>query len=235
MGSLLIDIGNSSTTLAQYEEKMVSPLVTLPTPVFESVYSDYLLKTYRRVVVSSVVPRIDQKLKSAHSSVVFIDASNIPLLKIKMNEPREVGADRLVNALGAYDLAKKSCLIVDSGTAVTFCYVDKEGVYQGGGIFPGMTIASQALHLYTAKIPLIHVAPVTALYGKSTKEAVQIGLYRGFIYLINGMIYDYKQVDPDVAVIGTGGGLAVLQNQLKLEAYIPDLIFRGLALCADQE
>lgn len=229
---LLVDIGNSTIQTAHYNGRDIQKVHRIATDAFTD-FLDYLSSaTYDNIIVSSVVPALDDTLVQ-FPNVTFINSRNIPMLHIDTPAPEQVGADRLVNALAAYDQYRTNCLIIDSGTAVTFCYVDENGHYQGGAIFPGMKIASKALQLYTAKIPLIHVAPQTEIIGKTTKEAVQVGIYHGYIYLINGFIQTYKNRYTPLKVIGTGAGLDVLKRHLLIDEYDPDLILKGLAICAD--
>ncbi len=226
--TLLVDIGNSKTGLADYGSGHISKTRWLDTAIIQS---SAPFEGYVRIVVSSVVPDLDHFLPG-HAQ--FITHQNIPNLTINLSSPNEVGADRIVNALAAYSGQKRSCLVVDSGTATTFCYVTQSGVYEGGAIFPGLKMSSQALNDHTAKIPLIWVEPQPRMYGKNTEQAVQVGLYHGFIAMINGMIAQYRQLDPLIWVVGTGNGLSILKDQLKLDAYDPDLIFKGLAVCAEK-
>lgn len=229
---LLLDIGNSTTVMSSYDGTSVLSTTAMATDRFRREIGSLGLETsYSRAIVSSVVPEIDPLLGALDP--VFISSENIPNLSIALSEQEEIGADRLVNALAAYHRVQGSCLIIDSGTALTFCYVDSKGSYQGGAIFPGMTIASKALHEHTAKIPLVWVEKQDALCGKTTEEAVKIGLYHGYQQLINGMITAYRAMDPSLQVIGTGAGLQVVQDALALDAFVPDLIVEGLALCSD--
>ena len=130
--------------------------------------------------------------------------------------------------MAAYQAYGES-LIIDSGTAITCCYIDANGVYQGGAILPGLKIASQSLNNHTSKVPLIYVDHIDTLTGKSTKEAVQVGLYHGYRHLINGLIADYKQQFPNATVVGTGSGLDVYQDYLDIDHYDSELIFKGLS------
>ena len=136
----------------------------------------------------------------------------------------------MVNAIAAHHTYKTEALVIDSGTALTFCYIDRDGVYQGGAIFPGMKICSDSLHEKTAKIPLIWVEETNRLYGKSTKEAVEIGLYEGFTAIINHMISKYRAEFPNITVIGTGNGLDIFKDKLNIDVYDNQLIFKGLLL-----
>jgi type III pantothenate kinase len=238
---LLIDIGNSSIVSAEYfsgESKSCDNVFKFSnrknseTKNYRKFLKECAFEIYESIVVSSVVPEIDEELRKI-INIKFVNYKTIPEIKINLKKPEEVGADRLVNAIAVAKLYRGNCLVIDSGTAVTFCVVDKEQVYQGGAIFPGMRIASKALNLYTAKIPMIYVEPVSGVLGKSTEEAVQIGLYSGYINLINGFIAEYRERYADVSVIGTGKGLEVLKNKLAIDCFEPDLIIKGLAICAD--
>ncbi|MFT5171241.1 MAG: type III pantothenate kinase [Candidatus Marinamargulisbacteria bacterium] len=227
----LIDVGNSTTVFAESDGACFGPVRRLPTVSFESEFGDMGLDGFSRVVVSSVVPRVDGLLVK-YPNVLHVNYLNIPDLSINMPNPEQIGADRLVNGLAAFTKTGKSCLIVDSGTATTFCYVDKHGIYQGGSIVPGMRISSQALNNHTAKLPLIYVSTQTDVLGKSTEEALEKGLFFGFIHLINGVIAEYKKVDKDLVVVGTGSGLSVLHPSLNIDAHVPDLIMQGLFICS---
>lgn len=228
---LLIDIGNSTAVLAWFDGEKLVNQKKVATSDIDSSFLDQELSLVSRVFVSSVVPSIDAML-SRYPHVVLIQSDSIPILAINVDIPAQVGADRLVNALGAYDLYKRDCLIVDSGTAITFCYVDKHGMYHGGAIFPGMGIASKALSLYTAKIPLIHVKPQPVSFGKTTKQAVEVGLYHGYVHMINGMIEQITSEYPEIYVVGAGNGLKVLEDKLRIDEYNPDLTLHGLSVCS---
>lgn len=229
---LLLDVGNSTTVIARYEEKKISEKHQIKT---SDLINSLILKENKfPLIVSSVVPEIDLYLQTL-PNVQFVRHDTISGITLNSPTPEQFGADRLVNAMAAYSLVKSSCLIIDSGTAITFCYVDKSGTYQGGSIFPGMHIASQSLNDYTAKIPLIHVSPRENFIGQNTQDAVQAGLYYGYIDLINGAITRYKKYDPEVTVIGTGNGLEVLKNEIEIDRHEPDLILKGLAVWVETD
>ncbi|MFC1751924.1 type III pantothenate kinase [Thermoproteota archaeon] len=229
---LLIDIGNSTAVFADYANRKLRGVKRLTTQSFLNTWHTMGLEKYKKIIVSSVVPKADIGLKT-FKNCIFVTYKNIPDLVINLKKPHETGADRLINALAAYTSYHKDCLIIDSGTALTFCVVDKHGVYQGGAIVPGMKIGIQALKLYTAKLPLINVKPQKELIGKTTKEAMQIGLYQGYISLINGMIHAYKKLNPKLFVIGTGKGLACMEHELTIDIYDPLLTLKGLEIFAD--
>lgn len=185
---------------------------------------------YKTLVISSVVPAMNplfETLKPA-ANVVFVTAANLPGLTLNLIAKEQVGADRIVNALAAWKATQTDCLVVDSGTAITFCLVRANGVYEGGAIFPGMGIASKALSLFTAQIPEIQVSPQEPLYGKNTQQAVEVGLYQGYIHLINGFIAAYRAQFSGIVVVGAGSGLDVLANRLDIDQFDLDLTLKGL-------
>ena len=235
MDTLLIDIGNSNTDFVEINSKprtndtLNSPHImrSIPTDSISTTQINKWATTYKQVIITSVVPSLSDKFKR-HPNCLLISHENIPLIKLNLKNPSQVGADRIVASLAAYHRYKQPCLIVDSGTALTFCLIDEKGIYQGGTIFPGMKISSKALNLYTAKIPLIHVNKTKTILGKTTKEAVENGLYWGYIHLINGLIKSYKNIHPNIKIVGTGNGLSILLDQLNIDDYDPSLIFKGL-------
>ena len=231
MTNLLLDIGNSTVVSAHYDTQIVTEVKRKSIKEFEKELSTIPYKTYKTITVSSVVPELDTQLLKVAPQCYHITHHTIPYLTLNMTHPETVGADRLVNAVAAHKIYKKNCLIVDSGTAITFCHVDQNGTYNGGSIFPGMKIASKALNLYTAKIPLIEVSSQPNLIGKTTEEAVRIGLYYGYIQLLNGMIKKYRKTLKDITVIGTGNGLEILKNHIDLDFFDPDLTLKGLSFC----
>ena len=229
--TLLVDVGNSSIAIAIWDG------VSFSEPRYFS-HDDLkgelgrLSQDFNTLILSSVVPSLTPLFESLFSNCYVVTHEAIPHLHIRSSAPEQIGVDRLMAALGAYERYQKSTVVVDSGTALTFCYTNSDGGYEGGLIFPGMKIASQSLADYTAKIPLIEVAPKSEIIGQTTKEAVEAGLYHGYIALINGLIQQYKDFDPSVTVIGTGGGLEVLHDHLNLDVFEPQLVMHGLSCCA---
>ena len=231
--SLLVDIGNSTTVFARYVSGDIEPIVTSVTLDLKVSFPSELSAAYDQVIVASVVPELNAVIVQRFSNAFFLSSETIPLLRVEIDAPEHVGADRLVTALAAYHRFHAECLIVDSGTAITFERVSSEGVYLGGAIVPGMRISSQALHDYTAQIPLIWVKPQEALIGGTTQEAVQAGLFHGYRELINGLIRRFKTETPGLQVIGAGSGLAVFSDQLDLDLMDDQLQLKGLAIVAD--
>ena len=226
----LVDIGNSSTQWCVYDKGLYRDYHAMPTSVFLSAQLPQP-PAITRYIIASVVPDKDALFTGLNT--LFITADIITDLTITLPNPQEIGADRLATAVGGYYLAqKKACMIIDSGTATTVCYINRHGQYQGGAIMPGLTIAAQALHDYTAKLPVIWVNPTHAYYGTTTESAIQVGLYRSAVYALNGFIRAYKHDNPDSRCIGTGTGVASMRDDLALDYFEPHLIFHGLARIA---
>ncbi len=233
MSVLLLDIGNSTTVSSIYDGSDLTTIQNCLTTDIKSFLDKLDLNGIQRFVVSSVVPHLNELIQSYFHNIYFISSDSIPYLSIDIESPLQVGADRLVTALAAHALYKRECLIVDSGTAVTFERVSKDCRYLGGAIFPGMGIASKSLHDYTAQIPLIWVEKCDDLIGGSTQAAVESGLFHGYQVMINGMIQKFKQETPDLYVIGAGNGLAVFEDFLDIDCFDSYLQLRGLAIVSD--
>jgi len=229
MKCLLVDIGNSTIQVCESDGNALGAVKSFETASFLLDQLSRSLDDYQKIVVGSVVPDCDHWFAS--EKTVFVTHETIPKLTINGPHPEQVGADRLVNALAAYEKTQSACLVIDSGTATTLCYVDVDGVYQGGLILPGLALSAKALQMHTAKLPLVWVEPTSDHLGKTTESAIQVGLYQGFIHLLNGFISQYRGLYSGIQIVGTGTGLEMLSARLDLDVFDRDLIFDGLRMC----
>lgn len=127
-------------------------------------------------------------------------------LNVKVDNPREIGADRIVNAVAASEEYGTPVIVVDFGTATTFCYIDESGVYQGGAIAPGIMISTEALYNRAAKLPRVDIAESSQIIGKSTVSSMQAGVFYGFVGQCEGIINEMKkQSNSSPVVVATGG------------------------------
>jgi type III pantothenate kinase len=162
-------------------------------------------------IVSSTVPQLSEQwlLMSQRylSETVLIVGPTIKTgMPIRMDNPREVGADRLVNAIAAYERVKSTCVVVDFGTAITYDAVSAEGEYLGGIITPGAEISIDALSERAAKLPKVEMAEPRALIGKSTVEAIRSGIAYGFAGQVEGIVRRLRaELGEETKVIATGG------------------------------
>ena len=193
-----------------------------------------------RVIIGTVVPRALHNLtvlaeKYFHQTPLVAGAGGWPIT-LDVPEPASVGADRALNAIAAHARHEGDLIIIDFGTATTFDVVDFGGAYKGGIIAPGINLSLDALVAAAAKLPRIAIeAPVdTSVVGRTTESQMLIGVYWGYIALIEGLVARLKaEIGRPVIVIATGG-LAILfdQHTDTFDAIEPDLTIQGLALLA---
>jgi len=197
-------------------------------------------KKIRRVIIASVVPPLDPVLNEmvlAYFSVkpVFVTHENagIPVL---YDDPREVGADRIVNAVAVVEKYGKPAIVVDFGTATTFDAITAGGEYRGGVIAPGIVISAQALFEHAAKLPRIEIQKPANVIGSSTTGSMQSGLFYGYVALVDGIITRMtKELGAGTRVIGTGGQAPFISQETKLiETVDPNLTLDGLQLVASR-
>ncbi len=153
-------------------------------------------------------------------------------LKIKYKNPTEVGADRIINAIAGYNLfPNKNLIIVDFGTATTFCAITKEKEYLGGIILPGINISMESLERNAAQLPKVEIKEMGKVIGKTTQESIQSGLYFGQIGMIkeikSRIIKEAFKNDKPI-VIGTGGFSSMFKNVGLFDKIIPTLVLQGL-------
>ncbi len=154
---------------------------------------------------------------------------------VKVDNPAEVGADRLVNAYAAWQQFKQPLVVIDFGTATTFDVVDEGGNYIGGTIAPGIQLSLQALHNATAKLPNINVARPARVIGKNTIEAMQSGIFYGYIGLIEGVIKRLtEEFGAPLLVLATGGLSPLFASGTPVIKHVEgDLTIRGLKAIFD--
>lgn len=157
-------------------------------------------------------------------------------IRVQIDRPEAVGADRLVNAVAAHERYPGALIVVDFGTATTFDVISEKGDYQGGVIAPGVNLSAEALHQAAAMLPRVAIQRTQAVIGKDTVPAMQSGLYWGYVGLIEGLIGRIKtEYGKDMTVIGTGGLASLFHKQTSVIDHLdPDLTIRGLILIYDR-
>jgi type III pantothenate kinase len=249
---LAIDLGNTNTVFGVYDADTLVMHWRLSTQKERTVDEYGILlrnlfafekidaKKIRRVIVASVVPPLDavlHEMASAYFSVkpTFVTHENagIPVL---YDDPREVGADRIVNAVGVMRKYGKPAIVVDFGTATTFDAITPAGEYRGGVIAPGIVISAEALYEHAAKLPRIEIQKPKNIIGSSTVASMQSGLFYGYVALVDGIITRMKkELGPGTRVIGTGGQAAFISQETTLiESVDPNLTLDGLQLVDSQ-
>ncbi len=191
----------------------------------------------KHIVMCSVVPDVVYSLKNAckkyfNLNPFLLQAGVKTGLKIDYRNPLEVGADRIANSIAATHLyPKKNILIVDLGTATTFCAISKEKEYLGGSIVAGLRLNMEALESQTAKLPSVEIVPMKEALGRSTIESIQSGLYFGHLGTMREIlrrITDECFEGETPFIIGTGGFSSLFDKEKIFDVTQPDLVLQGL-------
>lgn len=247
---LVIDAGNTNTVFAVFSGNKLTGQWRMATDARRTAdeYGAWLLhimayekidpKKIKSAILSSVVPQVNFALrmltrKYFHTELMIVGEPAVKLgVKVKIDKPAEVGADRLVNAIAAWYKYKKPLVIVDFGTATTFDVVDKNGDYIGGVIAPGINLSLEALHRAAAKLPNVAVERPSQVIGKDTVSAMQSGIYYGYVSLIEGIATRIiKEYGRKMPVIATGGLSPLFVKATSvIDALEPDLIINGLKI-----
>lgn len=195
----------------------------------------------RQIAICSVVPDAIHSLRNAclkyfKLNPFLLQAGVKTGLKIKYRNPLEVGADRIANSIaGTHLYPNKNLLIVDFGTATTFCAVNSEREYLGGVIIAGLRISMEALETKTAKLPSVEIISMREALGRSTVESIQSGLYYGQVGTVREIksrlineCFDTNAGAP--VVLATGGFAGLFEKENLFDDIIPDLVLKGLNL-----
>lgn len=195
----------------------------------------------KQILVCSVVPDIIHSLRGACKKYFdlnpFILQAGVKTgLKVKYRNPLEVGADRIANSIAATQIyPNKNLIIVDLGTATTFCAVSKDKDYLGGSIVAGLRLNMESLEAKTAKLPSVEIVTAAEALGRSTIESIQSGLYYGHIGMIKELTqrisHEAFAGDPPF-VIGTGGFANLFEREKIFDVILPDLVLKGLMYAA---
>lgn len=193
------------------------------------------------IAICSVVPQLDYSLRAAcikyFSKTPFFLQSGVKTgLNIKYNNPKDVGADRIANAIAACDkFPSANLIIIDFGTATTFCAVNSQKTYLGGVIVSGLSLSVDALAKNTAKLPRVEIVKVDKVVGRSTIESMQSGVFYGAIGSTLELIRRIKKEEflgKEVIVIATGGFASLFDNYELYDYHIPDLVLQGIKIAA---
>lgn len=189
------------------------------------------------VAVASVVPALNPPLDAGLRSLcacdtLWVDARTSPI-RLDVDEPWSVGADRIVNCVAGYALYGGPLLVIDFGTAVTFDLVSEDGAFLGGAIAPEMRLAADALTQRAAQLFAVSLDVPDTVIGRTTATNLRAGLVLGFFDLVSGLIARFRaEVDPQLRVLATGGKGALYHEHIdSIEFYDPDLTLKGLRLC----
>jgi type III pantothenate kinase len=227
---LVIDVGNTNTVLGLYELGEAPKLVAdwrITTPVNQTAsefgvvlanlfaLSKLEMSVVDGIAISSVVPPFDPILRQVcelyfsqtlKAKPLFIEPGIKTGLPILTDNPAEVGADRIVNCVAAFERFGGPCIVVDMGTATTFDCISKKGEFLGGAIAPGLRISADALFSRAARLPRVDIKKPAKVIGTGTVDNMQIGLYYGYIGLVDGILARMiAELGAETRVVATGG------------------------------
>ena len=247
---LCIDVGNTNIVIGIYKDEVLHTHWRLRTErdmtsdelglLLNSLFVPAKLEVNRitNVIISCVVP----PLLSAFREFCMLVLNREPLIvspdietgiAIEYDNPKEVGADRIVNAVAAYHKYRTGLVVVDFGTATTFDYVSSEGVYEGGAIAPGIIISAEALFLKASKLPRVEIfAKPKEVVAKETISSINSGLIYGYAGLVDGIVNRIKkQVESDLTVVATGGLAPLIKSEAKTIDHVEEfLTLEGLKI-----
>lgn len=234
---LAIDIGNTNIVFALYDGEDQKGIWRVETKAdCSKLFLDLKAFDVQDAVACSVVPNVNEKITNLaleHLGVtpVFITSDNIDI-QIETDVPAQMGADRFVGASAVKAIYQTPAIIIDFGTATTFDVLDGKGAHQGGIIAPGVNLSLQALENAAAQLPNIKIEKPSQVIGKNTKEAMQSGIYWGYISLIEGnvkRISDEMQSNKPPFIVATGGLAPLFEKGTDIfDVMDQDLIMKGL-------
>lgn len=249
---LAIDAGNTNTVFALIDGDKIVQQWRLSTDDQRTIdeymvwISQLMMLNNRKTtditgaIIASVVPQVIWPLSKLCTSYfnctpMIVGSPDVKLgIGVQVTNPQEVGADRLVNAVAADHLYGGPLVVVDFGTATTFDVIGPDGSYLGGLICPGINLSLSALHQAAAKLPRIAVTAPTAKYitGKTTQEAMQFGMFWGYVGMIEGLVQRLKdEHSPSLKVLATGGLATIFSNRTEaIDEVVGELTLEGLRL-----
>jgi type III pantothenate kinase len=245
---LTLDVGNTNTVLGLYRlgsEELVAHwrISTLRTQTADE-YGVLFLNLFAMrkievtdiasIIISSVVPPLDSTLRQVceryfNLKAMFVEPGIKTGMPILVDNPAEVGADRLVNSVAAFARYGGPCIVVDFGTATTFDHVSAKGEYLGGVIAPGLSISADALFARAARLSRVDVKKPCKVVGTNTVAAVQSGLYFGYLGLVDGildqMLQEMRAAElPQPKIVATGGSAHLIADDSRFIETIDDML-----------
>jgi type III pantothenate kinase len=251
---LVMDVGNTNTVLGVYDRSRLLAHWRLAT-VRDRTVDEYGILARNLfslasieagsidgIIIASVVPHLNGVLEEMARAYfrlkpLFVEPGIKTGMPILYENPQEVGADRIVNGVAAYERCKGAVIVVDFGTATTFDAISSKGEYLGGAIAPGLAISAEALFQRAARLPRVDIRRPPRVIGRNTINSLQSGLYHGYISLVRGILARMREeMGEPVHTIGTGGLIATLESELRaiLDDLDPNLTLEGLRIIHDR-
>lgn len=244
---IAIDVGNTNSVIALYDgdtpvaQWRTSTSSTRTADEYAAWLAQLLamnnlkISDIKHCIISNVVPQSlfhfrNLSRRYFNCEPFVVTAATIPGVEVRIPKPSEAGADRLVNAVGAFVAYGGPLVVVDSGTATNFDMVGKDGGFEGGVISPGINLSMQALHEAAAQLPRVAIERPPRVIGKDTVGAMQSGVFWGYIGLIEGLVRRIRAEYPEpLKVVATGGVASLFEGATDcIDFFDADLTIRGL-------
>jgi len=239
---VVVDVGNTRLKWGRCAEDSIATMAPLPydEAAWEQQWRSWDLPQDSHWLLSGVAPgqreRLAAWLRERGVTAAVLDHYQQLPLAVLVDEPAQVGLDRLLNAVAANSVRQPEhgAIVVDAGTAVTVDYVDAAGVFRGGAIFPGLRLMAKALHAYTALLPLVDINAAVAPPGRNTTLAIKTGVLHAVVGGIETLARQMsEQVAPRCEVFCTGGDAPLIASTLAMEPRIwPEMTLEGIRLSA---
>ena len=250
---LVLDVGNTNTVLGVYEtvapgfaaktapERLLAHwrVATVMTHtvdeygvLFRNLFAIGKVEAaeVRGIIISSVVPPMDSTLREVceryfQLKPLFVEPGIKTGMPVLYENPQEVGADRIVNGVAAFEKYGGPCVVVDLGTATTFDAISRKGEYLGGVISPGIGISARALFQHTARLPFVDIKKPAKIIGTNTVASIQAGLFFGYLGLVDGILERLiSELGADTKVVATGGLASLIGDHSKYIKNVDDLL-----------
>jgi type III pantothenate kinase len=251
---LVLDVGNTNTVLGVYETGVpgftnkpaaaprllahwrVATVMTHTVDEYGVLFRNLFAigkveaADVRGIIISSVVPPMDATLKEVceryfHLKPLLVEPGVKTGMPVLYENPQEVGADRIVNGVAAFEKYGGPCVVVDFGTATTFDAVSRKGEYMGGVIAPGIGISAQALFENAARLPFVDIRKPAKVIATNTVESIRAGLFFGYLGLVDGILERLiAELGPDTKVIATGGLARLIGDHSKHIKNVDELL-----------
>jgi len=246
---LVLDVGNTNTVLGVYERSITSGkhdvlranwrVTTVRTQtvdeygvLFRNLFAMESIEvaTMKGIIISSVVPPLDSTLRQVcekyfQTTPLFVEPGVKTGMPVRYENPAEVGADRIVNGVAAFEKYGGPCVVVDFGTATTFDVVSAKGEYLGGVIAPGIGISAEALFQRTARLQRVDIRKPDQVIGTTTVGSMQSGLFYGYLGLVDGILERLvAELGPSTKIVATGGLASLIGSSSKYISTVDELL-----------
>lgn len=247
---LTVDVGNTNITLGLFKDDKVFATFRITTRTqrtsdeYGSLIAEMIarkginIKNIEDVIVASVVPKVMYSLNSGiikyfGINPIIVGVGTKTGIKINRTDPREVGTDRIVDAVAAYEIYGGPCIVIDFGTATTYDLIGEKGTLEAGVTSPGIQISAKALWDGTAKLPEIEIKKPESILGKDTISSMQAGIVYGYIGQTEYIVSKIKEESgiKDLKVVATGGmGRVIYNNTNCIDIYDKELTLQGMRI-----